>query len=100
MRAVEGIPALPPIQELRESSGSARAPGRGGFAEMLHEAIDAVDRLQHDSAAAQAAYARGEPVDLHDVLIRIEEAELAFKTMMEIRNKLVEAYREVMRMGV
>jgi flagellar hook-basal body complex protein FliE len=66
----------------------------------LKDAIASVDHLQRDSEAAQASFARGEAPDLHDVLIRIEEAEVAFKTMMEVRNKLVDAYREIMRMGV
>ena len=72
----------------------------GGFGESLREAILSVDELQKSSEAAQLAYARKDGnVDLHDVLIKIEEAEVAFKTMMEIRNKLVDAYREIMRMG-
>lgn len=71
----------------------------GGFAESFKEAIGAVDDLQHQSETAQIDYAQGGDVELHDVLIKIEEAELAFKTMMGIRSKLVEAYREVMRMG-
>jgi flagellar hook-basal body complex protein FliE len=78
--------------------GGARKAG-ADFGVSLKEAIDSVDRLQKESESAQASFARGEDVDLHDVLIRIEEAEVAFKTMMEVRNKLVDAYREVMRMG-
>jgi len=79
----------------------AEKPRQGGsdFATNLKQALEAVDELQHESEAAQVAYARNENVELHDVLIKIEEAEIAFKTMMEIRNKLVDAYREVMRMG-
>jgi len=96
LSGIQGIgKVLPLVDEV-----AGRAAGSGsGFAETLERAIDAVDALQHESEAAQHAYARNEDVDLHDVLIKVEEAEVAFKTMMEIRNKLVEAYREVMRMG-
>jgi flagellar hook-basal body complex protein FliE len=83
------LPAAPPAPR---SAASA-------FGEALTEAIRNVDELQRDSEAAQASFARGEPVDLHDVLIRVAEADLAFRTLMEVRNKLVDAYREVMRMG-
>ena len=77
----------------------ASAGPAGGFADSLKQAINEVDRVQKESEAAQVAYARGEEGDLHEVLIRIEEAEIAFKSMMEVRSKLVEAYREVMRIG-
>lgn len=69
------------------------------FGDKLKDAVSAVDSLQKDSEAAQRAYASGEEIDLHDVLIKVEEADLAFKAMMEVRTKLVDAYREVMRMG-
>jgi flagellar hook-basal body complex protein FliE len=80
------------------SPGGSRSEG-ASFADSLKEAILEVDDLQKQSEAAQLSYAREEDVNLHEVLIKIEEAEVAFKTMMQIRNKLVDAYREIMRMG-
>ena len=81
-------------------SQNAASPARAsGFSEVLQNAFQSVDQLQHQSEAQQVSYAKGEPVELHDVLLSIEEAELAFKTMMEVRNKLLESYNEVMRMG-
>jgi len=83
-----------------DAETTGRAPGVDGeFADTLKDALQSVDQLQKESEAAQTAYANNEDVSLHDVLIKIEEAEIAFKTMMEVRNKLVEAYREIMRMG-
>lgn len=101
--AIDGIPKIGSFS----GPGGVEAPGApapsrkdgADFGGILKDAIRSVDRLQQESETAQASYARGDDVDLHDVLIRIEEAEVAFKTMMEVRNKLVEAYREVMRMG-
>jgi flagellar hook-basal body complex protein FliE len=96
------IEKLPPIRGLQELDLPRVAPGPpagAGFSDTLRQAIESVDRLQRESETAQAAFAGGAEVDLHDVLIKVEEAELAFKTMMEIRNKLVDAYREIMRMG-
>ena len=89
------------LSEITPRDGASRASGAApSFGQALKDAIASVDHLQRDSEAAQASFARGEEVDLHDVLIRIEEAEVAFKTMMEVRNKLVDAYKEIMRMGV
>lgn len=98
------IPKIGPIGGLGELpgvAGTARPAEPVGkkFAESLKNAIDEVDQVQKDSAAAQIDYVRGEEVDLHDVLIKIEEAEIAYKAMMEVRGKLVDAYREVMRLG-
>jgi flagellar hook-basal body complex protein FliE len=42
----------------------------------------------------------GEPVDLHEVMISSEEAGIAFDLMMEIRNKLLDAYQEIQRMSL
>ena len=100
MDAIGKFQGFPKIGELGgasvEGSSSAR---KADFGAALRDAISSVDRLQHDSETAQASFARGEDVDLHDVLIKVEEAEVAFKTMMEVRNKLVDAYREIMRLG-
>ncbi len=98
---MDGVRPVAPAGDVADIARSAAGPSRGrpSFGELLEEAIASVDRLQREGEAAQAAFARGEEVDLHDVLLKVEEAEIAFKTMMEIRNKLVEAYREIMRMG-
>lgn len=99
MSAISGLPPIGPSEpELGQRSGAGRAAGPA-FSATLREAIESVDELQRQSETAQVALARGDDVDLHDVLIKVEEAEVAFKTMMEIRNKLVDAYREIMRMG-
>ena len=97
---MDPIPKIGPIQGLQEIQRTATGSRSGpSFSDTLKDAIVAVDELQKESETAQLSFARGEEIDLHDVLIKVEEAEVAFKTMMEIRNKLVEAYREVMRMG-
>ncbi len=103
MDPLSTIPRIGPITgpggAERPASPGKAADGAPSFTDALRDAIRSVDGLQRESETAQASFARGEDVDLHDVLIKIEEAEVAFKTMMEVRNKLVDAYREVMRMG-
>ncbi len=78
----------------------AKAQGVGDtFAKSLRDAISDVNELQRASEAEQRALASGQPVELHDVLIKVQEADLAFKTMMEVRSKLLTAYNEIMRIG-
>ncbi len=100
--SVNPIPELGPIRGLEEVRPDAARPSAdagAAFQKTLIEAVRTVDGLQKESAAAQVAYAQGADVELHDVLIKIEEADLAFRALMEIRSKLIDAYNEVMRMG-
>jgi flagellar hook-basal body complex protein FliE len=46
------------------------------------------------------ALAKGEPTDVHSVMVAMTEAELAFRTVVEVRNRLIEAYQEIQRMPV
>ena len=97
------IPKIGPVKGLEELPGldAPRRTGGGGagFGDVLRDALSKVDALQRESEAAQVSFARGDNVDLHDVLIKVEEAEVAFKTMMEVRNRLVDAYQQIMRMS-
>jgi flagellar hook-basal body complex protein FliE len=102
MHELDGMGKIGPIGGMEELGRAARpAPSgqRASFAAALGEAIRSVDQVQRESEAAQSAFAAGKEIELHDVLVKVEEADLAFRTMMEVRNKLVEAYREVMRLG-
>jgi flagellar hook-basal body complex protein FliE len=96
---IPGISTLNRVEEVRQRVDPS-ASGKGpSFTDTLKDAVRSVDDLQQQSEAAQVSWSQGENVDLHDVLIKIEEAEIAFKAMMEVRNKLIEAYHEVMRIG-
>ena len=68
--------------------------------ESLKTALQQVNDLQLHSADQVQRLVSGEQVDLHEVMISSEEAAIAFELMLEIRNKLVEAYQELQRMHV
>ena len=70
------------------------------FKESLKAALEQVNDLQLNSAEQVERLVAGEQVDLHEVMISSEEAAVAFELMLEIRNKLVEAYQELQRMHV
>lgn len=72
-----------------------------GFQEMLKDSLNRVNDLQLEADNTAVSFAAGAPdVDFHDVTIGMEKAYLALQLTIEIRNKLVEAYQEVMRMQV
>ena len=98
---MDGIPKIGNVGGLDELGPATRPSKSTGeaFTEALKDAIESVEGLQKESEAAQQAFASGEDVELHDVLIKVEEADIAFRAMMEIRTKLVEAYRDVIRMA-
>ena len=74
------------------------APGAPGssFADLFKKAINDTSNLQDNSKDMIAAYLRGEPVELHQVMAASEEASISLELLVELRNKLTEAYRTVM----
>lgn len=72
----------------------------GAFGNVLKQSIDEVNRLQHEADQAITALATGESVSVHDTMIAMEKADVSFRLMMEVRNKIVEAYQEILRTQV
>lgn len=71
------------------------------FATVLKSSIDQVNQMQQDAQAKQQAFQAGAPeADLQDVMVSLQKASLSFQTMVQVRNKLVSAYQEVMNMQV
>ena len=76
-------------------------PGEEGSSESLFgQALKALSAMQEDSDRAIELLVKGEPVDLHQVMISVEKTDIAFRLAIQLRNKLVRAYEEVMRMQV
>jgi flagellar hook-basal body complex protein FliE len=75
-------------------------PEGPSFADTLKAACGDVNQLQLDHQKQVERLLSGEDVDLHQVMISSEEATVAFDLMMEIRNKLIDAYQEIQRMSV
>lgn len=70
------------------------------FSKIFKDLISDTNSLQSDAARIAEKFALGEIADVHEVMIAAEKAGVAFELVMEIRNKLVEAYQEFMRMQV
>ena len=70
------------------------------FKELLNSKIGDVNDLQFEADKLVADLVKGKTDNVHEVLVAVNEADLSFRLMMEVRNKLVEAYEEVMRMQI
>ncbi|WP_445683662.1 flagellar hook-basal body complex protein FliE [Sporosarcina sp. FSL K6-3457] len=70
------------------------------FGSYLKTAIDNVNTKQFESDVMTQKLVMGENVELHDVMITAQKASIALNATMEVRNKVIEAYQEIIRMPV
>jgi flagellar hook-basal body complex protein FliE len=82
--------------------GAGRAAGAGApsvdFGDALARALGEVSAAQENAQQSTAAFLRGEPIEMHQVMAAGEEAGIALEMLVEIRNKLVETYRTLTSM--
>ena len=85
------------IGAMAGGAAKAGAPAAGGasFADALHKSIDEVSRLQQDASKAVEDVATGKTDDVNHVMTAVEKSDLAFKTLLAIRAKLMDAYEEI-----
>ncbi len=84
-----------------ETPGVGEAGGAGKtFGEFLQESISKVNSIQQDANVAMEKLASGESQNLHETLLAVEKADIAFRTMNQVRTKVLDAYREIMKMQI
>ena len=81
-----------------QNTSGVAAPEQSGFYKTLRGAMNEVEKLQVDGQQKIAELLRGNGEDIHETLIAVEKADLSFELMMQVRNKIVQAYQEVSRM--
>jgi flagellar hook-basal body complex protein FliE len=86
------------VPEIRGSQVRAGESSRGDFGEILKDAISTANDLQKQSDQQIQNFIAGESQDLHTTVIAMQKADLSFQMMMQVRNKIVQAYQEIMRM--
>ena len=74
--------------------------GVSGFADSIKGALQEVNSTQQASKAMRTAYERGDDIPLTDVVMQMQKSSLAFEATLQIRNKVLEAYEEIMNMPV
>jgi flagellar hook-basal body complex protein FliE len=70
------------------------------FGAILKKSISEVNNLQNEADNAIQQFATGQGKSIHETIIALEKADVSFKLLVEVRNKLVEAYQEIMRMQI
>lgn len=91
--------------QMPEELGQPAAPGAvqpspDSFESMFNQFVSDVNAQQNISAQAVSALQGGQNVPLHQAVIAMEEANVSFQLMVEVRNRLMDAYQEIMRMQI
>jgi len=86
-----------PELKLPQAGGGEKS---SGFGDILKDAISTVNEVQKQSNQEIQKLMTGESKDLHTTVIAMQKADLSFQMMMQVRNKIVQAYQEIMRMQV
>lgn len=90
------------LQQLQQPAAPVQgqpAPA-GGFGAALQGALQQVSDVQNKSSTLTEAYEKGEVTDIAKVMLARQEAGIAFEATLQVRNRLLSAYSEIMRMGV
>jgi len=80
--------------------GGAGAVKDGGFANTMREAINSVNSLQQASSDAATSYEMGQTTDIAAVMMAKQKASISFEATLQVRNKLLSAYQDIMNMPV
>lgn len=97
MKEISGISQL--LKPPAAPTPSAKE-GASGFVDFLKDAVGEVNKAQLDSDQAAKELQTGQAKNIHDVMIRLDEADISMRLLVQMRNKIVDAYQEVMRMQV
>ena len=107
---IEKIGQLVNNGSIEEFSESGRSPiqapnppgvdqsATGSFTNMLQESLDKANEIQLQADSAVRELAAGRNKNIHETMLMLEKADSSFRLMMQVRNKVLEAYREIMRM--
>jgi flagellar hook-basal body complex protein FliE len=88
---------LPNISDVNAQSERIQSPA---FGNLVKSAVEQVNSLQVASSQMQGAYERGENVQLTDVVLSMQKSSLAFETTLQVRNKVLRAYEDILSMPV
>lgn len=101
MKIAQSLILLPSVTTPSNASvNKALKETNVSFGETLNQAIQDVNSLHAEAGKAVEKMVSGEAVDLHEVMIAVEKAKTSFDLLMEVRNKTLDMYREIMRMQV
>lgn len=94
------------LKDIRDSKLSVPTPslkpaeGEKSFADTLKDAVSSVNTAQKEADVKMQELATGKTHNIHDVMLSAEKADISLRLMTQVRNKIIEAYQEVMKMQV
>ena len=88
---------LKPLADLGQTGNEGAVEGPN-FSDILKQALQEVDAAQHSAEQEVRNLMTGGSTDMHTAILAVQKADVSFQMMMAVRSKLIEAYREVMRM--
>lgn len=80
--------------------GETKTGSTGAFSDALFKAVSEVNSLHQNADKAIRNVQGGQSNNLHETIIALEKADVSFRAMLTVRNKLIDAYQEIMRMQV
>ncbi len=99
MDAVSSLGSAPQLP-LKMSDTSDISKAKEGFGDILISTIDQVNKSQLDGDQAIEKLQSGDAKHLHEVMIAVEEADISLRMLVQMRNKAMQAYEEIMRMQI
>ncbi len=92
------ISSITPIEMPQVAPAANTAGQPGEFQSALSSAINSIESLQNNAASSVQQFLTGENEELHTTILATQKAELAFEMGLQVRNKVVDAYQEIMKM--
>jgi flagellar hook-basal body complex protein FliE len=97
--AIQGINPIAPVPSIDGITKPGAASGASKeFGDLFNDAIGAVEKYRVGAEESANRFMSGENEEIHQVILSGQRAEIAFETFLQVRNKAVQAYQEIMRM--
>jgi flagellar hook-basal body complex protein FliE len=97
---IQSINSIPSIPSSGQTISDIKPSGGEGFGSLVKDAVDSIDASQKQADEEVTKAVTGESPDIHKTIIALQTADLKFQLGLQVRNKLVGAYEEIMRMQV
>ena len=97
MATINSVTSVLPVSPLSPSAAPDSSAVHGDFASHLRSAINSSEGASAEADHLTNQFVTGESVDLHNVALANQKASLEFEMLLQVRNKVVQAYQEVMR---
>jgi flagellar hook-basal body complex protein FliE len=95
--AISGLNNISASNNLLKTTNSHSVEKESSFSNVIKDALDKVNDKQVDSNKKIEGLIKGESVSMHDIMISAQEAQMSMQLMVEVRNKVYEAYQELNR---